>query len=151
MIENLRTHKKLEFKIWPRSVLINQEILLFPALLEKRLKHAHGSSQILRQILLTLRGDTKSWYTPFLQGHPNPETDHQTFWVIPILIHTLLHQVIPNTETDRQTLFSTPEETKQLRHKETMPTEPAELLSNQTTITYYILGYWSGGMRGAVE
>ena len=40
-------------------------------------------------------------------------------------------------------LFSTPEETKQLRHKETKPTKPAKL--------HYIIGYWSGGMRGAVE
>ena len=48
-------------------------------------------------------------------------------------------------------LFSTPEETKQLRHKETKPTKPATLLSNQTTITYYTIGYWSGGVRGAVE
>ena len=86
--ENLRTHKKLKFKNWPGSVLINSEMLQFPALLE----HAR-------------RGDTKSWYTPFLQGHPNSETDHQTVWVIPMLIHTLLHQVIPNAETDRHTIW----------------------------------------------
>ena len=35
-------------------------------------------------------------------------------------------------------LFSTPEETKQLGHKETKPTKPAKLLSNQTTITYHL-------------
>ena len=67
---------------------LNKEILQFPALLE----HA--------------RGDTRSRYTPFLQGHPNPETDHHTFWVIPILIRTLLHQVIPHAEVrggDRRT------------------------------------------------
>ena len=40
-------------------------------------------------------------------------------------------------------LFSTPEETKKLRHKETNPTKPAKLLSNQTTITYDVLGSWS--------
>ena len=40
------------------------------------------------------------------------------------------------------------EETKQLRHK---PTKPAKILSYQTTTTYYIIGYWSGGMRGALE
>ena len=41
-------------------------------------------------------------------------------------------------------LFSTPEETKPLRHNETKPTKPSKLLSHQTTIAYYILGYWSG-------
>ena len=41
--EHLRTHKKLKFQNWPGSVLINSEMLQFPALLE----HAR-------------RGDTKS-------------------------------------------------------------------------------------------
>ena len=35
--ENLRTHKNLKFQNWPGSVLINSEMLQFPALLEHTL------------------------------------------------------------------------------------------------------------------
>ena len=34
---------------------------------------------------------------------------------------------------------------------EAKPAEPAERLANQATSTYYVIGHWCGGMRGAVE
>ena len=41
---------------------------------------------------------------------PSPDT-HPSYkvWVIPILIHTLLHQVFPNAETDRHTIWENAE------------------------------------------
>ena len=33
----------------------------------------------------------------------------------------------------------------------TQKTQPTKIRSNQTAITYSLLGDWSGGMRGAVE
>merc|ERR1712127_967815 len=46
--EHLRTHKKLKFQKWPGSVLINSEMLLFPALLE------HTIFRLLPILLLLL-------------------------------------------------------------------------------------------------
>ena len=62
-------------------MLINNELLQFPALLE----HA-------RRVI------------------PSPDT-HPSYkvWVIPILIHTLLHQVFPNAGTDRPTIWENAE------------------------------------------
>merc|ERR1712127_1086067 len=77
--ETLRTHKKLKFHNWPVSVLIINEMLQFPALLE----HA-------RRVI------------------PSPDT-HPYYKVIPILKHPLLHQVIPNAETDRHTIWENAE------------------------------------------
>ena len=52
--EGLKTHRKLKFQNWPGSVLIKNEMLEFPALLEharRRLEHARRRLEHARRRL----------------------------------------------------------------------------------------------------